>query len=190
MIHLGVMKMRTLISKVTTHISKVNHYTKDEEEQIEYSMKILLFEAVKLLGIILIFSAAGYTTEVLVAMLVMISSKPFIGGYHEDNQVKCFLATFLIIGSVIYLGNNIHMNIAPKLILNVAAVFCIWNQAPVVNLKMQITREELLKRNKVVGIAIIVIFAVISLIFHKYSIVSDTIIWMIVFQALLMFNKP
>ncbi|WP_163192905.1 accessory gene regulator ArgB-like protein [Clostridium thermarum] len=182
--------MRTLINKVATHISEVNHYTKDEEEQIAYSLRIFIFELVKVLGVILIFSAVGYTVEVLIAMFVMTSSKPFIGGYHEDNQVKCFVSTFLIIGSVIYLASNIHMDLMPKLILNFIALFCIWNQAPVVNPKMPINREELLKRNRAVGMAVLLVCAVISLIFYRYTKVSNTMVWIIVFQALLMFNKP
>ncbi|WP_163215762.1 accessory gene regulator ArgB-like protein [Clostridium thermarum] len=182
--------MRTLINKFATHLSEVNHYTKDEEEQIAYSLRIVVFELIKVLGVILFFSVAGYTAEVLIAILVMTSSKPFIGGYHEDNQVKCFVSTLLIIGSIIYLGNNIHMDIVPKLILNLVALFCIWNQAPVVNPKMPINREELLKRNRAVGMAVLLVCAVISLIFYRYTKVSNTMVWIIVFQALLMFNKP
>ena len=181
--------MRKIIKAIAKYISKTNQYTKDEEEQVEYAMRIMIFETLKLIGVILIFSLMGYSIQAIIALGTMSIIKPFIGGYHEDTQVKCFAATLIIIGSIIYLSITLKLNFVSKLILNGVSLYCIWHQVPVINPKMQITRPELIKRNRVVGIFLTVIFILISVIFHRYAIVSNIILWTIIFQVLLMFNK-
>lgn len=181
--------MRSLISKIASHISRTNSYTKEQEEQIEYALKVMLFETLKIIGTVSIFSVCGYGLSAIIAVAVMAISKPFIGGYHEDNQIKCFIATLAIIGSVVYLGLNVEMNLPAKLILNFMSLYCIGQQAPVINAKMPITRKELIRRNRTVGIITIVIAIIASLTLNVYSMISNTIVWMIVFQALFMFNK-
>jgi accessory gene regulator B len=181
--------LRKALKAFAKYISRMNQYTKDEEEQIEYVLRIIVFEALKIIGVIATFSVIGYPIQVIIAMLTMITSKPFIGGLHEDNQIKCFIATSIIIGSVIYLSTNLEIDMISKLILSVASLYCIWHQAPVINPIMQLTKPELIKRNRTLGIFIVTIFIIISVLLHKYKSVSNTMLWTIVFQALLMFNK-
>jgi accessory gene regulator B len=119
----------------------------------------------------------------------MIITKPFIGGYHEDSQMKCFFSTVFIIGSVVYLSYNVDINLFGKLILGIVSLYCIWNQAPIVNSAMPITREDLLIKNRNIGIILSSVFIIIGLIFYRLEVVSNTITWMMIFQALLMFNK-
>lgn len=181
--------MREIIKKIAKVISKTNGYTEDEEEQIEYALRIVLFEFLKIVGIIIIFSILGYPVQVIVAIGAMTLVKPYIGGYHEDTQVKCFTATLLMVGCIIYLSINLRLDFASKLILNLVSLYSIWQQAPVINPKMEITRPELIKRNRVLGIAFTLVLIFISITFNKYTLVSNVIVWTIVFQALLMFNK-
>lgn len=181
--------MRKLIKSISALISKNNNYTKDEEEQVEYALRILVFEILKTLGIIIIFSLMGYTTQAIIAIGAMSFIKPFIGGYHEDNQIKCFAATVLITSGIIYLSINLSVDFISKSILNCVALFSIWHRAPVINPLMPITKPELIKRNRTIGILAAAILAVISTIFYEFRIISDTILWTLVFQVLLMFNK-
>jgi accessory gene regulator B len=184
-----VRSLRELIKKVANHISKVNGYSEDQEEQVNYALRVIIFEALKIIGVIIIFSLMGYPAYAIIAIGTMISSKPFIGGYHEDSQIKCFISTLLIIGSIIYLSVNVEINFISKLILSGISLYCIWNQAPIINPIMDITRTELIRRNRSIGIIVCIILVMISLIFNKSYIISNTIVWTIVFQALLMFNK-
>ncbi len=181
--------MRKLIKITASYISKINNYTEAEEEQIEYALRILIFETLKLVGTIIIFSFTGYPVQAILASGTMAASKPFIGGYHEDTQIKCFLATLLIVGSIVYLSVNLNMDLTAKLILSGISLYCIWNQAPVINPKMNLTRQDLIDRNRKIGLFIVIICMLLSLVFYKYKAVSDTILWTIVFMALLMFNK-
>lgn len=181
--------MRRVIEIVAKYISQVNQYNKEQEEQVEYGLRTIVFETLKTIGVIIIFSLIGHPTYAIVATGTMITSKPFIGGYHEDSQLKCFISTLLIIGSIIYLSINVDINLISKLILNGISLYCIYHQAPVINPIMTITRTELITRNRKIGIIVCIIFVAISLVFNKNYVVSNTIVWTIVFQGLLMFNK-
>lgn len=167
----------------------MNQYTKDEEEQIEYALRVLIFETLKPLGIFIIFSFIGYPVQALIAIAAMISTKPFIGGYHEDTQIKCFIATFAIIAGIVYLSIHLDIDFISKLILTGVSLYVIWQQAPVLNPEMLLTRLELIKRNRIIGFSLSTALSLVSIVLYKYIIVSDTILWTIVFQALLLFNK-
>lgn len=181
--------MRKVIKRISSYIAMANRYTKDEEEQVEYAMRITVFEFLKVIAIMIIFSLMGYPIHAITATFTMAVIKPFIGGYHEDTQIKCFIATLIVIGSIIYLSINLRLDIISKLILSGVTCYCIWHQAPIINLKMKLIRPDLIKRNRVIGIGLTVIFLVIAIIFYEYKDISDAILWTVVFQTLLMFNK-
>jgi accessory gene regulator B len=181
--------LRETIKKISRAISRTNQYTKDEEEQVEYALRIIIFEFLKIVAAIIIFSLIGYPTQAIIAIGTMTLVKPYIGGYHEDTQIKCFTATLVIICSIIYLSASLRLDLIAKLILNAASLYCIWQQAPVINAKMEIKRPELIKRNRIIGITLSIVLTLISIIFSKYMIISNIIVWTMVFQALLMFNK-
>lgn len=183
------MSLRKLIKNISEYISNNNNYTKAEEEQIEYALRILVFESLKALTILIIFSLMGYTLQAIIVIGAMSITKPFIGGYHEDTQLKCLASTLLIFGAIIYLSTSLNLDFISKSILNSIALFAIWHRAPVINPIMPITKPELIKRNRTIGILFSIILVMISTIFYKFSIISDTILWTLVFQALLMFNK-
>lgn len=181
--------MRNLIKTIAKHISTANNYTKEEEEKIEYALRIFIFESLKTIGVLTIFSTLGYFSITTIAIITMTATKPYIGGYHEDTQIKCFVATLIIIGSILYLSINLNMDFMSKLILVGISFYCIWHQAPVINSTMALTNPELIKRNRTIGILITILFTLVSIIFHKNTLISNTILWTIIFQALLMFNK-
>lgn len=76
----------------------------------------------------------------------MSSIKPFIGGYHEDTQLRCFIATLIIVFSIIFLAKNNTLSFESCLILNFISIFSIYNKAPIINDKMPITRNDLIKK--------------------------------------------
>ena len=63
-----------------------------------------------LLLIVLILYMLGLLKEGLAVLLAIIITKPFIGGYHEDSQIKCFFATMTIVCGLIILGRSIELN--------------------------------------------------------------------------------
>lgn len=185
----GGVKLRKLIKTFAEYISINNQYSNIEQEQIEYAMRIFIFENLKIINALIFFSLIGYPLQAIIGITVMITTKPFVGGYHENTQLKCFIATLIIIGSVIYLGTNLNMNFISLLILNGISFYCIWHQAPIINSIMSLSRIDIIKRNRKIGLIIVGLYVLIAIIFYKRTLISSIVSWTLVFQALLMFNK-
>lgn len=170
-------------------LSKYNNYTKEQEEQMEYTLRVISYEIIKSMIILMMFSAFGYLKEVILILGVMSITKPFIGGYHEDSQTKCFVATSILTLSIILLSNGNNLSFLSCLILNLMSIFCVYNKAPVINDKMPLTRKDLIKKNRIIGITNIVMLSIISLILFKIKWFSQIIVWTSVIQTMFMFNK-
>lgn len=84
---------------------------------------------------------------------------------------------------------NLRVDFISKLILSAVSLYCIWHQAPVISPEMQLTRPELINRNRILGISISAVLLVICVISYNNTMFSNTILWTMTFQALLMFNK-
>ena len=54
---------------------------------------------------------------------------------------------------------------------------------------MPLTKKELIKRNRVIGMTNTLIFLIISIIMFKVKWISETIVWTCVVQVMLLFNK-
>ncbi|NFF81740.1 accessory regulator AgrB [Clostridium botulinum] len=181
--------IREFIGDFVQDICNYNGYSEEQCEQIQYTTTVLFFEFIKLISIIIIFSLIGYCKESIIIIGIMCLTKPFIGGYHEDTQMKCFIATMLITIGIIKLSLNCKLNFISNCILIFISLFSIYNTAPVLNDKMPITRLELINKNRVLGMSISSILAIISIILYKYSSLYNIITWTILFQSILMFNK-
>ena len=110
--------VKKITKLIVNDLSKYANYNTDQKEQIEYSLAIIIYELIKFIFLLLSLYFLGFFKEGLVVLISMIISKPFIGGYHEDSQIKCFFATFLIVFSLILLERNMELNIMAILILN------------------------------------------------------------------------
>ena len=100
--------VKKITKLVVNDLSKYANYNTDQKEQIEYSLAIIIYELIKFIFLLLSLYFLGFFKEGLVVLISMIISKPFIGGYHEDSQIKCFFATFLIVFSLILLERNME----------------------------------------------------------------------------------
>lgn len=181
--------MGRIIEKFVASIAIYNNYTNEQKEEIEYTLKIMVYELIKILLIITIFYLVGYLKESLMILFVMSITKPFIGGYHEDSQVKCFIATAILVAVIIHLSLTSDISYISGILLNLISIFAVYNRAPIINDKMPITRSSLIKRNRVIGITNICILAIGSLVFFNSTKLSNIVIWTILIQCILMFNK-
>lgn len=170
-------------------LGKYNNYNENQIEQMKYVSRVFVYELIKLILVLLIFSLLGYFKECALVLLFMVSTKPFTGGYHEDSQGACFIATLIIVAFIIILSKNSSLSIYSCIVLNILSIFCIYNQIPIINQKMPLTREELIKRNRVIGIINTLVFLVLSIIMFNIKWLSQTIVWTGIVQAMLLFNK-
>ena len=66
--------------------------TSEEIEEMEYVLRVMIYEVLKTVGMILVFWLAGYFVESIIILTVMCLTKAYIGGFHEDTQMRCFIA--------------------------------------------------------------------------------------------------
>lgn len=181
--------VRSISKKIINSIATNEKYSENELEQMEYALVTILFESIKMVSGIIIFSLFGYGKEVIIIEGIMCLVKPSIGGYHEETQIKCFIATLLLTAGILILSLQCNLSFISNCILIVLSIFCIWNQAPVINPQMPITRSELIKKNRIRGLSISIILGLISIVLYNYSSYYSIITWTILFEAMLMFNK-
>lgn len=181
--------VRIISRKIINNLAANNNYSKDQLEQMEYILVSILFELIKLSSVIVIFSLFGYFSEIIIILGVMCITKLFIGGYHEDTHIKCFIATMLLTTGILMLNIGCNLTFIGNCILLSISVFCIWHQAPVINSKMPITRHELIRKNRIRGLSITIILGAVSIGLYSFSNYYSLITWTIVFNVILMFNK-
>ena len=73
--------------------------------------------------------------------------------------------------------------------VNLLSIFSIYNRAPVIDKRMPISREDLIKRNRIIGLSVVLILSIVSIAIYKFTWIPQTIVWTILVQAILMFNK-
>lgn len=181
--------IRTLSKKFVKYIASAET-TKDEIEEMEYILNVYTFEFLKIAGLIILFSACGYFKESLTVIILFSTVRPYIGGYHETTQLRCFIVTLIITGFIIALSFNVDMNIYGEIILLIISIFAVYNQAPVLNPEMPISNEKNIRRNRVKGLTHFILWSILSVIIYKYLyIYSMIILWSLVVNALCMFNR-
>ena len=181
--------VKSVCKKIMNSIATDDNYSEDELEQMGYTLVTISFELIKMISLIIIFSLLGYFNEVIIIVGIMYVVKPFIGGYHEETQIKCFIATVLLTAGILTLSLQCNLSFISNCILIFLSIFCIWNQAPVINSKMPITRHDLIIKNRIRGLRNTIILGLISIVLYNYSSYYSLITWTILFEAALMFNK-
>lgn len=163
--------------------------TSEEIEEMEYVLRVMIYEVLKTVGIILVFWLAGYFIESTIISIVMCLTKPYIGGYHEDTQMRCFIASMLFTAGEILLYRQCSLSFLGNCMIICICIFAIYNRAPVINSKMPITRPELIQKNRTKGVRNSIILGVISILLYKYTVMYSLITWTLIIEVLLMFNK-
>lgn len=178
-----------LIYKFVDNIGEFNNFNDTQLEQARYTFKVLIYEIIKFVILAIIFALFGYFREIITILLIMSVTKPFIGGYHEDTQFKCFIATLVIAICIISLMKFSNLSLLSLITLNLLIIFSVYNKAPIINDKMPITKDELIIKNRKIGISAVILFAISSIILFKISWLSQIIVWTLLVQTILMFNK-
>ena len=178
-----------LIYKFVDNIGEFNNFDDTQLEQAKYTFKILIYEVTKLAILTIIFALFGYFREIITILFIMSVTKPFIGGYHEDTQLKCFIATLIISICIISLMKFSNLSLLSLITLNLLIIFSVYNKAPIINDKMPITKDELIIKNRKLGISAVILFSISSIILFKISWLSQLIVWTLLVQTILMFNK-
>lgn len=79
-----------LIRRFLSVCTKLSEF---EKGKVEYALSILLDEAEKLMGILVVFIFSGRVKMFCVSLVVLMSLRIFIGGLHFGKRYQCFLFT-------------------------------------------------------------------------------------------------
>lgn len=181
--------LKRKLSYFVDDICKYNNFTKDKTEEIQYVMRLMMYEILKIITIILIFSILGYLKEIVLIMFTMILVKPFTGGYHETSQKRCFIATIILSTFIIVISKNSDLNYVSTICINIINIFSIYHQAPIINKCMPITKSSLIKKNNRIALVNSIILTIISIFVNKYRVYSNIITWTLTINVCLMFNS-
>nr|WP_317331417.1 accessory gene regulator B family protein [uncultured Romboutsia sp.] len=170
-------------------ICKYNNFTQDKTEEIQYVMRLMMYEALKIITIIIMFSIFGYLKEIVLIMFTMVCVKPFTGGYHETSQKRCLIATTTLCCLIILIAKNSDLNLVSTILISIVNIFSIYHQAPIINRCMPITKSSLIKKNNTIALVNSIILSIISIFIIKYRFYSNIIIWTLTINVCLMFNS-
>ena len=113
--------------------------------------------------------------------------------YNEVQQEQILyilrILMYELITLIIILSKTTSLNVINSIILNFISIFCIYNQAPFINEKMPLTKEELIRKNKIIGVINSSIFLILSIILFNLRWFSQIIVWTSIVQTMLLFNK-
>ncbi|MBE6062956.1 MAG: accessory regulator AgrB [Clostridium butyricum] len=177
-----------LSEKFVEYIAQ-DKFTTEETEEMKYIARVILYELIKMIGVILIFGLAGYFKEALIILIVMVVTRPYIGGYHEKTQMRCFIASMLFTAGELLLSKQCSISFLGNCILLIICIFAIYKGAPVINPKMPITRPELIQKNRIKAIRNSIILSVVSIGLYKYTPMYSLITWTLLIEVLMMFDK-
>ncbi|MBC5996795.1 accessory regulator AgrB [Romboutsia ilealis] len=181
--------LRKKLDHFVEEICKYNNFTQDKTEEIQYVMRLMMYEVLKIITIIIMFSILGYSKEVVLIIFTMICVKPFTGGYHETSQKRCLIATTMLCCLTILMAKNSNLNLVSTILISIINIFCIYHQAPIVNKCMPITKLSLIKKNNRIALINYIILSMISIFIIKYRVYSNIIIWTLTINVCLMFNS-
>lgn len=83
---------------------------KIESERIkyEYGLNVFFSSLFNMLGILLIFTMAGYLKEMLLLIMFFATLRTFVGGYHAKSRVRCFVFFLFLSVGMLWLHNTVN----------------------------------------------------------------------------------
>ncbi|AJA48571.1 accessory gene regulator B [Clostridium pasteurianum DSM 525 = ATCC 6013] len=115
----------------------------DDLDKINYVLQVILGELFKIIILILVFSILGRLHYFLFSMIVLISTRIFIGGYHCKTTLRCLLSSafFFIITSLI-VSSFSNVNALVYYGISILSILIIILYAPFPNFKRPVKTEK------------------------------------------------
>lgn len=181
--------IRKKVKKFAESVCEHNNFSQEKKEEVVYTILLLYYEIIKILILGIILLVCGFGQEGSLIILVMISTKPFIGGYHEDTHLRCFIFSFLQVFLIIALAKCIDINNYGVILFAIVLLLIVYKRAPIISEKMPITNKKLILKNKIKAIVIFIIWIIVTLVLNNKGQAGEMILLTLVIQVLLMFNN-
>ena len=182
-----------MIDKFCDYITKKikeNSPEMDEEKElvIDFGVRLIFGELPKILILFLIGFILGIGWYTLLAFLLLCPYRSFTGGFHLKTHLGCMICTILLYCGPVMLAK--YTNITPDYmkyiviaIIGIISSILINIYAPADTENIPILSKEDRKRKKVLAYISLIILILIS-IFIQDKVVSQMLIYGIIFQTL------
>ena len=182
-----------MIDKFCDYITKKikeNSPDMDEEKElvIDFGVRLIFGELPKILILFLIGFILGIGWYTLLAFLLLCPYRSFTGGFHLKTHLGCMICTILLYCGPVMLAK--YTNITPDYmkyiviaIIGIISSILINIYAPADTENIPILSKEDRKRKKVLAYISLIILILIS-IFIQDKVVSQMLIYGIIFQTL------
>ena len=182
--------MERIISRAAQYLANAINGTEEEYERINYMLEAYFYNILKLVGLILIFLITGYLTQGLVGILIVLITKFYYGGYHEDTHLKCFIASLCVIGVAVYLGIFNRLGYTSLFAINIISLYVIYQRVPVIDMDADIVPPaEVIRKYRKISLLITLLIMISFIIFYWCAFYINIGTWALLLQALTLFVK-
>jgi accessory gene regulator B len=139
------------ITKYIKHNSAIAN--SDDLDKINYALQVILGELFKMIILILVFFTLERLHYFLFSMIILISIRVFIGGYHCKTTLRCLLFSvlfFLITSWIVPSFSNV--NILAYYGISILSILIVILYAPFPNVKRPIKTKKRIYNLKLISI--------------------------------------
>lgn len=165
-------------------IFKTCTFTTDEEEQMLYSLEVILSELSKIIVLIFLFSLVHKSMDALLILAFTVPLRINIGGFHMKKYSSCLMVSFVYCSVIIALGH--YTTIHQQILLGLSAIcfFIVYLIAPVIPLER--LEAQSLPKHRLKFRALLVISIYISTFLMWNSKYAHYTQWVTIVQTVLL----
>ena len=101
------------------------------EIKIRFYIETILSEIEKLIAIIIIFSSAGYTPDIIIIMCTIIMIRKYLGGTHCKTGTFCFINTLVMCAIPILIARLVSVNLIASYFISLLLIIYIIHSTPI-----------------------------------------------------------
>lgn len=174
--HLLAMRFSDFLAEGLDKITKV---------KICYLLESIIGEVEKIAIIFIIFSVIGKRKEVLIVIAVLISLRPYVGGFHCKNYFTCLFYSILMCAVSIFLGKFVSIYKYTKIMIVLGFGAFIVMKIPIESKDRKIYTEKMRLVIKIKALLILICISITSTILKRYECEIMTMVILILMNALL-----
>lgn len=180
----------TFSEKLTSAIkANVKGVSEEKAEIINYGINLLIYDIVVFT---LVFSASlllGIFNYVLASVAVIAMLRLYAGGAHTRSRLQCFFVYILTIFGIVYLAKSVQL---PSLWVSTPVFLLglglLWLYAPGDTEEKPILSKKLIKRQRIVSFAALLLVWAASLVFWRFDLIVHTVIVLSVIPVLFLLS--
>lgn len=151
--------MENISSKITSYLLEGKRVTDGEFDEIRFGIELVITQSILLIIIFTIGLLLGKLLETIVFLVIMVSLRTLVDGYHADSFIKCMIITTsaYILCMLVYE----HLNIYILIILMLYAAKAFFFQ-----------KSSLLKKNVFRSQLLFIVYLLLIVISYPKSMIS------------------